>query len=297
MTSPFSSSVAFGRSAIMLAVFLQALGKVAYGTWLGAVPSSLFVFLSFALTAAFFLVVSGRGVGERAWGPLLLLNVATAVTFIAFFYALKLIEPAIVGAVDIGVGPIIVVLITLATTGERPAGLRVVVCLGILFGCAILALAALRGTGFAPLGPQAWLGLGASLIAGVGAVFITMSSRTLLGRGWTFGAVLAHRFYLILLVSSGLAFGSGQDAVSWTGGLAVMLLAVSAIGVLAPLYLLQVGVGRCDPYTVMVTMAAQPMLTLCIEGFSPVYAWSSLTALGVAVVSGFLILDVLAGRR
>ncbi|WP_245198870.1 hypothetical protein [Jiella mangrovi] len=280
-----------------MAVFLQALGKVVYGTWLGAVPSNLFVFLSFALTAAFFFVVSGRGVGERAWGPLLLLNVATAVTFIAFFYALKLIEPAIVGAVDIGVGPILVVLITLAITGRRPTGLRVIVCLGILIGCAILVLAALRGTRFASSGVQAWLGLGASLVAGVGAVFITMSSRTLLGRGWTFGAVLAHRFYLILVVSSRLAFGSGQDAVSWTGGLVAMILAVSAIGVLAPLYLLQIGVGRCDPYTVMVTMAAQPMLTLCIEVFSPVYAWSSLTALGVAIISGFLILDVAAGRR
>jgi drug/metabolite transporter (DMT)-like permease len=276
---------------------MQALGKVAYGTWLGDIPSNLFVFLSFALTAVFFLVVSGREVGERAWGPLLLLNVATAVTFIAFFYALKLIEPAIVGAVDIGVGPIIVVLITLATTGERPTHLRIVVCLGILFGCAMLSLAALQGTGFASFGPQAWSGLGASMVAGVGAVFITLASRTLLSRGWRFGAVLAHRFYLILIFSSALAFGSGEDAVSWTGGLVAVLLAVSIIGVLAPLYLLQIGVGRCDPYTVMVTMAAQPMLTLCIEGFSPAYTWSSLTAIGVAIVSGFLILDVAAGRR
>jgi len=276
---------------------MQALGKVAYGTWLGAIPSNLFVFLSFALTAVFFLAVSGRGVGERVWGPLLLLNVATALTFIAFFYALKLIEPAIVGAVDIGVGPIIVVLITLATTGERPARLRVLVCLGILLGCVVLALAASQGTGFASFGPQAWIGLGASMVAGIGAVFITMASRTLLSRGWRFGAVLAHRFYLILLVSFALASGSGEDAVAWTGGLVAMLLAVSVVGVLAPLYLLQIGVGRCDPYTVMVTMAVQPIFTLGIEGFSPAYAWSSLTALGVAIVSGFLILDVAAERR
>jgi len=291
------SSLGFGRAAIVLAVFMQALGKVAYGTWLGAIPSNLFVFLSFALTAVFFLAVSGRGVGERVWGPLLLLNVATALTFIAFFYALKLIEPAIVGAVDIGVGPIIVVLITLATTGERPARLRVLVCLGILLGCVVLALAASQGTGFASFGPQAWIGLGASMVAGIGAVFITMASRTLLSRGWRFGAVLAHRFYLILLVSFALASGSGEDAVAWTGGLVAMLLAVSVVGVLAPLYLLQIGVGRCDPYTVMVTMAVQPIFTLGIEGFSPAYAWSSLTALGVAIVSGFLILDVAAERR
>ncbi len=291
------SSVGFGRAMIVLAVLMQALGKVAYGTWLGTVPSNLFVFLSFALTAAFFLAVSRRGVGERAWGPLLLLNAATALTFIAFFYALKLIEPAIVGAVEIGIGPVIVVLIALATTGERPAPLRILVCLGILVGCSVLALAALRGTGFASFGPQAWIGLGASVAAGVGAVLITLSSRALLNRGWRFGAVLAHRFYLILPVSLVLAIGGGGASVAWTGGLVAMLLAVSVVGVLAPLYLLQIGIGRCDPYTVMVTMAALPVLTFAIEGFSPAYAWSWLTALGVAIVSGFLLLDVTAKRR
>ncbi|MBB4000620.1 hypothetical protein [Aureimonas pseudogalii] len=282
---------------IVLAVLMQALGKVAYGTWLVAVPSNLFVFLSFALTAAFFLVMSRRGIGEHAWGPLLLLNAATALTFITFFYALKLIEPAIVGAVEIGIGPVIVVLIALATTGERPSRLRVIVCLGILVGCAVLALAALQGSGFASFGPQAWIGLGASVAAGIGAVLITMSSRALLNRGWRFGAVLAHRFYVILPVSLVLTLGSGGEPIEWTGGLAATLLVVSVIGVLAPLYLLQVGIGRCDAYTVMVTMAALPVLTFVIEGFSPAYVWSGLTALGVAIVSGFLLLDVATKPR
>ncbi len=291
------SSVGFGRCMIVLAVLMQALGKVAYGTWLGGVPSNLFVFPSFALTAAFFLAVSRRGVGEAAWGPLLALNAATALTFIAFFYALKLIEPAIVGAVEIGIGPVIVVLITLASGGERPGILRVLVCLGILAGCGVLALAALQGSGFASFGQAAWVGLSASVAAGIGAVFITLSSRALLQRGWRFGAVLAHRFYLILPISLLLAIGGDGAPVVWTPGLVATLLAVSVVGVLAPLYLLQIGIGRCDPYTVMVTMAALPVLTFAIEGFSPAYAWSWLTALGIAIVSGFLLLDVVAARR
>ncbi len=75
-----------------------------------------------------------------------------------------------------------------------------------------------------------------------------------------------------------------------------MLPAVSVVGVLAPLYLLQIGIGRCDAYTVMVTMAALPVLTFAIEGFSPAYSWSWLTALGVAIVSAFLGVDVAAKR-
>lgn len=281
---------------ILLAVLLQAIGKVMYGTWLADVPSPLFVLVSFALTAAVFLALSRQVMGERAWGPLLLLNASTALTFLSFFYALKLIEPAIVGAVEIGIGPILAVGLSLLLTGERPSTLRVVVCLGVLAGCAILGAAALQGSGFASFGRNAWLGLSASVAAGIGAVLITMASKTLLNRGWKFGAVLAHRFYLILPLSLVMTLGTDMAALEWSGTLAAMLLVVSVVGVLAPLYLLQVGIGRCDPYTVMVTMAALPVLTFVIEGFSPLYMWSWPTAVGLAVVTAFLLLDITAKR-
>lgn len=295
---PYLAQESFGRAYIFLAVFLQAIGKVAYGTWLADFPSALFVFISFALTAAFYFATARSGTGEPAWGPLILLNAGTALTFICFFYALKLIEPAIVGAVEIGIGPFLAMMLTLAMTGEHPTPKRVWVCVGVLLGCAILAVAALRGTGFASAGQSAWLGLAASVAAGAGAVVITMASKSLLNRGWKRGAVLAHRFYLILPVSLAMTLGADDlGLIEWSGLLVAALIAVSVIAVLAPLYLLQLGIGRCDPYTVMVSMAALPVLTFAIEGFSPVYSWSWLTAFGVAVVTAFLVLDVAAGRK
>lgn len=291
-----TSAANFGRAMIFLAVLFQAIGKVVFGTWLAAFPSPLFVFISFALTAAVFLLISRQGAGEKAWGPLLLLNASTALTFLSFFYALTLIEPAIVGAVEIGIGPVLVLVISLVLTGARPSWLRVVVCLGVLAGCAILGVSALQGSGFASFGKNAWLGLAASVAAGVGAVSITMASKSLLNRGWKFGAVLAHRFYLILPVSLAMTSGADLAAIEWSGSLIAALAAVSVVGVLAPLYLLQVGIGRCDPYTVMVTMAALPVLTFVIEGFSPLYAWSWLTATGLVVLTSFLLLDVATKR-
>jgi len=279
---------------IVLAVLFQAIGKVMFGTLLSDVPSTLFVFLSFGLTAALFLAVSRHGTGSPAWGVLLLLNASTALTFISFFYALKLIEPAIVGAVEIGIGPVMVVLLSLILIGERPTVLRLVVCGGILCGCAVLALAALQGSGFTSHGSQAWLGLGASVAAGVGAVLITMTSKALLNLGWKFGAVLAHRFYLILPISLIMTLGTDAFTIEWGTELVIVLLVVAVIGVLAPLYLLQIGIGRCDPYTVMVTMSALPVLTFAIEGLSPIYQWSALTAVGLTIVTGFLLLDIFA---
>ena len=93
-----------------------------------------------------------------------------------------------------------------------------------------------------------------------------------------------------------MTLGTDTPAVDWGAELAVILLAVALIGVLAPLYLLQVGIGRCDPYTVMVTMSALPVLTFLIEGLSPIYQWSALTAVGLGIVTGFLLLDIFAKR-
>jgi drug/metabolite transporter (DMT)-like permease len=218
------------------------------------------------------------------------LNASTALTFLTFFYALKLIEPAIVGAVEIGVGPVLAVIITFARTGQKPSVQRIAVCAGVLAGCGVLALAAVKGSGFASIGENAWLGLLASLAADIGAVLITMASKALLNRGWKFESVLAHRFYLIIPISFVMTLGSGLPAIEWS----VYLLAVTMIAVLAPLYLLQVGIERCDAYTVMVTMAALPILTFIIEGFPPLYAWSWLTAAGIGVVTLFLLVDVMA---
>lgn len=138
--------------------------------------------------------------------------------------------------------------------------------------------------------------MAASAATGLGAVLITMASKALLGKGWPFGAVLAHRFYLILPVSLFLSIASGTGGVKWSRGLVVTLVVVSILVVLAPLYLLQVGIGKCDSYTVMVTMSALPVLTFAIEGFSPLYTWSCLTAIGLAVVTVFLVVDLLTKK-
>ncbi|MDO4232303.1 MAG: EamA family transporter [Lautropia sp.] len=290
-----------GRLFVLLAVFLQAVGKVAYGVWLVEVPFTVFVFISFSMTAGLFLLLSRQGAGQAAFLPLLMLNLSTALTFLSFFYALKLLEPAVVGALEIGVAPIIALLLTLLLQGERPTAARVMVCLGLLLGCLVLAASAFSGVGFtagAAVNGAAWQGVLASVAAGAGAVVVTMASRKLVQCGWQYGAVLAHRFYLILPVSLGMALWGGDfSAVEWDMPVLLAVLAVSLLGVTLPLYLLQIGIGRCDTHTVLVSMAALPVITFALEMLSPVYAWSWLTAVGVLVVAAFVLLDMLMSRR
>lgn len=285
------------RLAIVVAVALQAIGKVAYGTWLVDFPAPLFVFISFTLTAIFFLFTSRKGVGAATWGAMLFLNVATAVTFLSLFVALKLIQPAIVGAVEISIGPIAAVAIGFFIHRNTPSLRSLFVCCVVLAGCIILASSAFFGSGFQASSLDVALGLLASSTAGIGAVLITITSKSLLGHGWKFGAVLAHRFYVIVPVSLGLLWIMDPSNVEWSIQLGLVVVAISVVSVLAPLYLLQVGISRCDPYTVMVTMAALPVLTFAVEGLSSKYQWTSTTAAGLAVITGAVLWDVSARRR
>lgn len=293
-----ASTNAIGRVAVLLAVLLQACGQVAYGTYLTALPSPLFVFGSFVLATAFFLVVSGRGARFPAWKPLLLLNASTVLTFLSFFYALKVIEPAIASAINVGVGPLFAVLIAFGMTGVPPTRQRLVICLGILAGCIVLAVSATQGEGGGATSAKvAGWGVLASIATGCGAVLITVASKVLLDLGWKSGAVLAHRFYLSLPVALALAFATSDlSAIDWSAGIVLTAGAVATFGVIAPLYLLQVGIGRTNPYTVMVTMASMPIVTFAIQGLSPAYAWTWLTAAGLAVITGFLLVDLLGGK-
>lgn len=283
-----------GRCAVQLAVVLQAAGQVAYGTWLTALPSPLFVCGTFILATSFFLVVSGRGTTTGSWKPLLMLDAATTLSFLSFFYALKVIEPAIASAILVGVGPILAVVIALVIVGTRPSATRLTICLGILCGCAILAIAAASGT--AAGRSVALSGVVASVGTGIGAVLITVASKALLDRGWQSGAVLAHRFYLILPVSFLLALASDPSTVPWSASLVWTFIAVSALGVVGPLYLLQVGIKNTDAWTVVVTMASMPLVTFAMQGLSPAYAWTWLTGVGLAVITAFIMLDVFNAR-
>jgi len=286
-----------GRLAVLLAMLMQAAGKVAFGTMLTAIPSQLFVLISLTLTATLFLTFGRSGVGLQSWKALAVLNTSTAVAFLCFFFALKLIEPAIAVAVNIGVGPLLAVMIAWVFSGQRPTAHRLVVCAGIVAGCAVLCLSAFRGSGFAASGNEAWLGLAAAAAAGIGTALITISSKRLVEQGWKSGAILAHRFYLVIPISLFMSLGVDMDAVGWSTDVLVLLSAIAVIAVTVPLYLLQFGIRRCDPYTVTVTMTSLPILTFLVEGLSPAYEWSVLTAAGLAILTGFLLVDIGRARR
>ncbi len=286
-----------GRISVILAIFLQASGKVSYGTFLWEVSAPFFVFISFVMATLFFLVTAHKGVGKVNWVELFCLNLTTAITFLSYFYALKLIEPSIVGALEQGIGPIFTLLILFFTIGARPTLLNVLVSCGILASCYVLGTAAMKGGGFTLSSDYALLGLLASIVTGICSVLTILISKNMIKNGWSYGSILAHRFYLIIPISFILATQSNIPFPPFSWDLAFQIFIISAICVVLPLYLFQIGIGLCDPYTIMVMGASMPLITFLLQGFSPVYNWTWLTTSGLLLLTACLVIDSVVDQK
>jgi drug/metabolite transporter (DMT)-like permease len=288
-----------------LAVLLQSSGKVMYGTFLAAIAPAQFLLISFCVVAGVFLAVARGRLPAGSRAEIVAVNVWTAVAFICFFYALKHLSPAAVGAIEIGVAVLVAVVAAAwqrhdRPSGGRPGAAKLVVCAGIVGGCALLvpvelerAAAASWHTAFA---------LVAAAIAGAASTLIIGSFRRLADSGWRPASILAHRFYLTIAVA--LVWLSFESGVGDAGSLALpapadalTIVAVAAIGVMLPLLLVQFAVRKTDGLTLMICMALQPVLSFMLSMLSPAYEWQPVTLAGTLIVAGALLFDVFAGRK
>src|SRR5215475_9583937 len=126
-----------------LAVLLQSTGKVMYGTFLAAIAPAQFLLISFCVVAGVFLAVARGRLPAGSRASIVWVNVWTAVAFICFFFALKHVSPAAVGAIEIGVAVLVAVVAASwrrrgGQSGGRPGAAKWVVCVAIVGGCALL---------------------------------------------------------------------------------------------------------------------------------------------------------------
>ncbi len=281
----------------LLAVAMQSVGKVLYGTFLTGVPTPLFVLVSVCLTALVFLIVARFRLPQEGRGVLVLVNIWTAIGFISLFFALKYLPPAIFASIEIGSSLLAAIALTAVQTRAWPRIVRMTACLGILIGCALLSWTEVVVSRSEPAGALVWIAIAASTATGITSALTVVACKKLAASGWTSPTVLAHRFYLTIAVAAvWLPMTSAGVAVPEIGTLAIVA-AVGAVGVLIPLLMLQIALRRTDELTVMICMAAQPILSFLLSLPSPAYEWSALTLFGVLVVTAFVGMDIAAQRR
>jgi len=276
----------------VLAFLLMANANAVLSGWLlqSLHPFTL-LFWSFLATSVFFLLRLRITQGSQASRiprdsirPLLLLNMASSLSWIGYYYALRYIEPAIVSALMGGIGPLFIVFSGVLLL--RMMSLRqILTSAGILVGAFVLAWASLSEQSAVRNTSQThiMIGLVAAFVGGFGQVLTTISTKHLADKNWNASQLMAHRFYLLMAVA-GIAALSGPGLIIQSIPDLSGLILVAIFGVLVPLWLLQKGIIHSTPFTVSVLLALGPLMTLCFQVFDSRLSLSLWSAIGCIII-------------
>lgn len=271
---------------VLLFVAASAVRDVYFGEVFQRLEFFAVVLTAFSLTTVIFLsfvIVRGRGqfaAMRAAWREIAVTNIGTAMAWLSYFLALKLLEPAVVNMLHIGIGPL--VLIALNLIGVHISGPAVVrkselaiqagvfLTLATLTAVVLLQLSGLGGRSTA----QNILGATLALASGVFISLTTDVTKRLNNMGVGAEGVLAVRFIGIVLIAAlvvvlggggekpprqfDVQFGAQFDLL-WPVALASLVFMV------APLYALQLGVQRTSTVSVWIVISLSPAAVFAAE--------------------------------
>jgi len=207
----------------------------------------------------------------RRPGEVLAVNVTTALAWIAFFYALRTIEPLLVQILFSGVGPLSVTWLDrfVALTRPKPLGrTERAIHLGLLVSLVLAAVVVVSG--LSGMGQQsvrtALLGVGLAVGAGISISLSTVLSRRLSDAGVRPSALVSVRFVGAIVLAAALAVVSG-GGLSLGGSRHEIVVAVVAVLALIvfPIYVSQVGTALASPLTVRAVLALGPVVIFVLQ--------------------------------
>ena len=231
------------------------------------------------------------------WRDVAALNVTTALTWISLLYALKFLEPAVVNAVSLAIGPAVTVMAgPLLRRGTRALPAEAGVAAAVLVTIAVLSWGSADGltsVGHVGLGPGA-AGLAATLLSGLGSAGTFIYAKRLSEAEVRPAAVLSSRFYLTAAVSWVIAAATGLPRL---GGSLLPGAVVAVVGVAAPAYLLQLGVRYAEPITVSLIDNLAPVLTYLLQLLDGRLRPSGFSLSGIVTVTVLITAGVIARAR
>jgi drug/metabolite transporter (DMT)-like permease len=264
------------------------------------------VLVTFGLASALFIALVTLRAPEqwarllRAWKDCVVANVGTAAAWMSFFFALKMVEPAIVNTIHTGMGAVTLVAAgavglrisakVQVRTRERWIQLGVFMTLLALAGVVLAGLSGVAGRTL----EQNLVGLALAFGSGI---FISLTSdvtKRMHERGVSVEGVLAMRFLLgvaICAVAVALDVGAERPladvrALVTVGGAGLLLI-------VAPLYLFQLGLARTSAISVWVIQALGPCLVFAAQLLDGRISPSPWTLACVAVYSALVMTGAL----
>ncbi|MFT9820022.1 EamA family transporter [Lysinibacillus sp. NPDC056185] len=288
-----------GLVALVLSALLTSISQVFYAKQVQEVPTFLFTGISFFITAIYFSFFARKHKRANLWkgniNSVVKLNVASVLAFMGFYFALKYVESAIVSALEMGIGPLFVLVLAVFAKESIPK-VQWVIATGTFLACTILILAVISGKSAVQMDITfpVILALIASVGCGVGAVLCTIYSKKLSEAGWTTSMILANRYYGIILLSF---FATFDIFFKYFSGNISWIIAVTAVGVMLPMYLLQIGIQYCSTLIVMMSLCFVPIFTFFFQMFDSRLSWSPFSLLGISLLFIFGVCSLYVEKR
>ncbi len=260
--------------------------------------------ISFTLAALAFLVPDGIRRGWATLRPLrthpyevAALNVSIAVTWLFLLYALKVLEPAVVNAAALAIGPALMVLLSpILRRGSYVLPTEIVAAAGILVLIGVLSWGSIAGlSGVRHIGVgTAVMGLGATLLSGLGTTGNVIYSKRLSDAGYRPGEVLPVRYFLMIMICWILVPAGHDQRLTATF---VPAAVIAVIGVIGPNYLVQRGLGQTEPITVSLFQNMAPVFAYLLQLFDSRLKPSVVSLAGVLGITGLVAAGVIARGR
>jgi drug/metabolite transporter (DMT)-like permease len=231
---------------------------------------------------------------KRDFPFVILANVSVLFNWGGLFYALRYLEPAVVGVASVACGPALTLIVSAFDKETSKIGrIETVISSLVLLSVGVMLYNSFVGDSGISSGTQEQrtLGVMSVVLCALGTVLYTIVSKKLFSRTWAVYEILATRSIMMIvlcvfiMLEYGVSFGVTSNLV-----LPMIMLVVT--GHLFPIYLIQKAIFHLSSIHVSLVLLTLPVFTLMLQYLDSRVEFSAPSIVAIFII--VLLLIVLA---
>ncbi len=228
---------------------------------------------------------------------MIFLNVSTTLNWLCAFFALKVLEPAIVNAINAMIGPFIIASLVFIKNEKISKNDVISSILILMLLVYLVAISFLNKSGVRVGAAESLVGIFWAILSGFGAITNIIYSKKLNTQGKKISFVLGGRFFL--LTTSAFVFGvlTVDKFLLLVKENFVLVAQMSLIFGMLPIYFLQKGIAKLRSFTVSLLLVSIPVLTFFFQIFDARIGLSYHTLVGIVLTTFIMGLTIILERK
>lgn len=258
-----------------------------------AISTGLVIFYCFMASTAFFVgcalwrnaVLLFTKLREQ-WRIVIIVNLAVLLNWGGLFYALRYLEPAVVGVASVACGPALTLIISfLDRRSAKVAFADALVSCLVLISVGIMLFNSFSGDSgiTTTTSGQRLLGIASVVVCALGTVLYTVFSKQMFARQWSIFEILAVRNVAMLGVCIFMITLAGGN-FSLDRNLILPMLILVLAGHLLPIYLIQKTIYYLTPIHVSLVLLTLPVFVLLLQYLDARVEFSMASVVAVSII-------------